>query len=221
MFVFVLFNDGQENASLYSDTVKAFTNGIYLDDISGLKKTVKRKYWIGREEDEQWYVDKHGVLTNKSKNAKPLTKYTIIEEEIDFAHHPEEFTKIDVMKYKQGLILQDTKYNDCMMYEFDMYNFIDMESSEYFDSGKNKIKIRPNGIVKTLSIDMKNAKEFNVSYDANGSLDVFYSFDGKKYNKLKKNNKNEKNHSSIYIAFKNSSKDAIKLYAYQVLLKVE
>lgn len=219
--MYVLFEEGCDLACGVAKTVKPFTSGIYLDSVIGLEKNVKHTYWVDEtdEKGNPWYVDKNGVLTNKSKNAKPLTKSIDVNEIVDISHEPNSFSKIDVMRFKKETMLATTKYTDGMFFEFNMSDFIDVDNSENIDVGLHNIKIRKDGIAKTKEIKIAGAKTLSVFADYEGNLDLYYSFDGKTYYKCKKTITNDSDSDVIFIGFKNSKEDESVLTAYQVLFK--
>jgi hypothetical protein len=219
--MYVLFEEGSNMACGVSNAIKPFTSGIYVDSVVGLEKKIKRTYWIEEKDSKgnPWYVDKNGVLTNNSKNAKPLTKNIEVNETIDIIHDPSCFSKIDVMTFKKEVMLSTIKYTDGMLFEFNMSDFVDLNNSENIDVGKHDIKIRPEGIAKTNEIKIKGAKEFSVFYDSDSELMTYYSFDGKMYYKCKKSIKNDADSEIVYVGFKNSKDEDAILTAYQVLFK--
>lgn len=73
--MYVLFDNGSDYASGYSETIKPFTTGIRIDDVSMLKKEIEEEYFVDETHGGvQWYVDKNGMPTTDAKNMKPLTK---------------------------------------------------------------------------------------------------------------------------------------------------
>lgn len=111
--MYILFDIGQENATSYSDTVKPFTTGIKVNDISGLKKEIEEISYVNKTQNgKQLYIDKFGMPTVDSRDAEPYKEKVVTKEIIDFSHYPHKFTRIDVMKYKQSLLLEEYKADE-------------------------------------------------------------------------------------------------------------
>jgi len=221
--MYVLFDEGSDNASGYSEHIKPFTTGIELNDISELTKEIDVDYLVDETEGGvEWYVDKHGMPTTDTKNIVPLTKTVTIKETIDFAHYPHKFTKVDVMKHKQRILLSESKYDNCMMYEYNLNNFVDIESSELIQVNDSIIEIFRKGFAKTKSIKIENIKEFSIKVDTEDKVDVYYSINGSNYAKAKKDNKIvDEGINEIYIGIKNREDKSAIINAYHVLYKTE
>jgi hypothetical protein len=157
--------------------------------------------------------------TTDKRKAKPLQRKIELNETIDFAHYPEKFTKIDVMKHKKRLLLKDGKFTDCMMYEFNLKNFVNQEKSENYQVSDSIIELLPSGVVYTQAINVKDFTEFSIRVDSDDTVECFYAFDDIHYAKAKKNNKIDEEVTTLYIGIKNKSKEKNVVNAYQVLLK--
>lgn len=221
--MYVLFDNGSDYASGYSETIKPFTTGIRIDDVSMLKKEIEEEYFVDEKHGGvQWYVDKNGMPTTDAKNMKPLTKKIKVKETIDFAHYPDKFTKVDIMKHKQHILLLESKYDDCMMYEFNLVDFIDMNSSEKIQVNDSTIELYNGGFVKTKAIDVKDLKEFSIVIDSDDKIESYYSFDGIHYGKAKKDNKIvDEDVTELYLGFKNKQNSTATINAYHLLMKKE
>lgn len=219
--MFALFEDGSNYATGYSDTIPAFTTGIVLENADKLTKQVESTYWVDENDENgnQWYVDKNGVLTTEQKNNKPLKRKVVVNETIDFVRYPQQFNKIEIMKFKKEQLLNDSNFDDCMMYEFNMDNFMDVENSTNVDLGRSDVKIKVGGMARTCAIKIAGATALTIIYEASDDLELHYSFDGKTFSKNKKNIKNADNNTTLYVLFKNSIDKDIVLYNYQILFK--
>ena len=218
--MYVLFEEGSDYACDYSERVKPFTTGIYIDDVSMLTKEISQSYYVDEENGgTKWYVDKFGMPTTDSRHVKPLQRKVELNETVDFLHYPEKFTKIDVMKHKRKLLLSDGKYNDCMMYEFNLNNFVNLENSENYQVTDSIIELLPEGVVYTKAINVKNFKEFSLRVDSENAVECYYAYDNVHYAKVKKNNRFEDEVETLYICFKNKVKEKNIINSYQVLLK--
>ena len=73
--MYVLFEEGSDYACDYSERVKPFTTGIYIDDVSMLTKEISQSYYVDEENGgTKWYVDKFGMPTTDSRYVKPLQR---------------------------------------------------------------------------------------------------------------------------------------------------
>ncbi len=218
--MYVLFEDGSDYASGYSSVIPAFHVGIKLDDISMLQKEIEVEYFVDETVGGvKWYVDKFGMPTTDTKNIQPLEKKVKTKEIIDFAHYPNKFTKVDVMRHKQHLLLNESKYDDCMMYEYNLFEFIDADKSDVIQVNDSKIDIYKNGFAKTKAIKIENIKEFSVIVDSEDKIDVYYSLNGNNYAKAKKDNKIvDEGINEIYLGFKTKDEHSV-INAYHILYK--
>lgn len=218
--MYVLFDVGQENATSYSDTVKPFTTGIKVNDISGLKKEIEEISYVNKTQNgKQLYIDKFGMPTVDSRDAEPYKEKIVTKEIIDFSHYPHKFTRIDVMKYKQSLLLEEYKADECFMYEFNLNNFVDMKLSKNIQVLQDDIELFKDGYLKTKTINIKGYKNFSILVDSEDKVDCYYSYNGENFAKAKKNNVVVDEVDTIMLGFKNKVDSNNMVYGYQLLLK--
>lgn len=219
--MYVLFEEGSDYACGYSERVKPFTTGIQLDDVSMLTKEIKQDYWVDENKGGlKWYVDKHGMPTTDCRDAKPLQKKITINEDVDFLHNPEKFDKIDIMRHKQRYLLEHEKYTDCMMYEFNLTKFVNVEGSNNVKINNDCIELLKDGYFVTNPIEIGDNTEFTVRIDSEEDVDCLISYDGEHFAKVKKTNKiADAEVDKIYVKVKNKIDKENTIYAYQVLLK--
>lgn len=218
--MYILFDMGQDYASSYSSEIKPFTTGIKIDDISGLTKEIEKTKYINKTKNgKQLYVDKFGMPTTDSRDAEPMQEKVVAKETIDFAHYPNEFNKIDVMKYKQKFLMEENKADKVLMYEFDIYKFIDKEKSENIQLLQDDVELFQKGFLKTNPISIDGYKTFSILVDSEDKVESYYSYDGENYVKAKKSNPIVDNVKEIYIGFKNKLESDNMVYGYQILLK--
>ena len=221
--MYVLFDEGSDYASGYSERVKPFTTGIRLDDISMLTKEIDEEYYVDETHGGvKWYVDKNGMPTTDASNIQPLQKKIQVKESIDFAHYPNKFTKVDIMRHKQHILLLDSKYSDCMMYEFNLNDFVDINKSEFIQVNDSVIEVFENGFAKTKPIDATSIKEFSIIVDTEDKIECYFSYDGEHYGKAKKDNKIvDEDVTELYLGFKNKQNSTATINAYHLLMKKE
>lgn len=218
--MYILFDIGQDNATAYSDTVKPFTTGIKVYDISGLKKEIEEVSYINKTQNgKQLYIDKFGMPTTDSRDAELYKEKVITKEVIDFSHYPHKFTRIDVMKYKQSLLLEEYKADECFMYEFNLNNFVDMKLSKNIQVLQDDIELFKDGYLKTKTINIKGYKNFSILVDSEDKVDCYYSYNGENFAKAKKNNVVVDEVDTITLGFKNKVDSNNMVYGYQLLLK--
>lgn len=218
--MYILFDIGQENATSYSDTVKPFTTGIKVNDISDLKKEIEEISYVNKTQNgKQLYIDKFGMPTVDSRDAEPYKEKIVTKEIIDFSHYPHKFTRIDVMKYKQSLLLEEYKADECFMYEFNLNNFVDMKLSQNIQVLQDDVELFKNGYLKTKAINIKGYKNFSILVDSKDKVDCYYSYNGENFAKAKKNNVIVDEADTIMLGFKNKVDNDNMVYGYQLLLK--
>ena len=218
--MYVLFDVGQENATSYSDTVKPFTTGIKVNDISGLKKEIEEISYVNKTQNgKQLYIDKFGMPTVDTRDAEPYKEKVVTKEIIDFSHYPHKFTRIDVMKYKQSLLLEEYKADECFMYEFNLNNFVDMKLSQNIQVLQDDVELFKNGYLKTKAINIKGYKNFSILVDSKDKVDSYYSYNGENFAKAKKSNVIVDEADTIMLGFKNKVDNDNMIYGYQLLLK--
>jgi hypothetical protein len=219
--MYVLFEEGSDYACGYSERVKPFTTGIRVDDVSMLTKDIEEEYWVDENKGGlKWYVDKHGMPTTDKRDAKPLIKKITVNDTIDFMHYPNKFNKIDVMKHKQRYMLEHEKFNDCMMYEFNLVDFVDFDKSLNVQANDSEIRLLKDSYVVTTPIKIGDSKEFAIRVDSRDDVEFMFSYDGEHFVKAKKNNKIvDDGIDKLYVKIKNKVNHDNIVYAYQVLLK--
>ena len=219
--MYVLFEQGQDTACGYDSRVKPFMTGIKLDDISMLTKDIEEEYWVDENKGGlKWYVDKHGMPTTDHRDAKPLQKKISVHETIDFAHYPNKFTKLDIMKYKKQLLLDEYNCDDCYMYEFGLNKFVNRDKSKNIQILEDDIQLFQNGVLVTTPINIHNYKHFEVIVDAEEDVQIYYAYDGEHFAKSKKHNTIvDEGIDKIYLQIKNKFDGKNMVYAYHVLLK--
>lgn len=141
---------------------------------------------------------------------------TLTKNGISFLHNPSAFTKIDILQYKKDLILQEG-YSECMMYEFDINKFVDLDNTSCCNIAKDYIEIKQKGIVRFLPIKIKDYSELQLKIDCTGNLTKYYSLDNNNFIKCTKTIKN--NNEYLHIQLKNNTKENITVYGYQVLMR--
>ena len=198
-----------------SQYIPAFTYGVYFEDLSQLQKID----W--QEQHYMSYTDKNGVLmtSNSSILNSPILNSSISRSSttgniVSFNNYPHKFTLKDVLLCKKQLFL-NKGYDECLIYEFNLRNFINLETSSNYDAGINDITLRKNSILdlQPLTLKYKTAKVITHSLFP---MSVYYSFDNKNF---KKNDNIKFSHAPLYLKFKNEENATNILYDYMLLLK--
>ena len=207
MYILFEMNNPQDINALSigcNEYAPEFTLGVYVEDIDALKKeeTIKENILIKDSSGNQLYIDKNGVVST-NELGKPLTEEKSYIQTYDYARYPEKFSLMDVMMLKKNQLLEDG-YDECLMYEFNLFKFMDIEECNNFDAGVNSITLRKDSVLSLLPITFKkNYKKCIVNTHTSNDVTIHYSFD----------NKNFKKGNSFTI------KGDILLYDYQLLLK--
>ena len=194
-----------------------FTFGVYLEDINQLKKeeTIKENIFVKDSSGNQLYIDKNGVVST-NEIGKPLTEEKTYIQTYDYARYPEKFSLMDIMMLKKNLLLE-TGYDECLMYEFNLFKFMDIEESSNFDSGVNSITLRKDSVITLIPITFKKSyKKCVVNLHTLNDATLHYSFDNKNF---KKGTAFNLKGDTLYLKIKNASNDTNVLYDYQLLLK--
>jgi len=199
-----------------SEYIPEFHYGVYFEDMSQLKKieevTIEKQE--KNENNELLYIDKNGIISTNKILGKPLIKKSTQSNVIDFLSYPEKFTLEDIMLCKKQYFL-NRGYDECYIYEFNIFNFIDLENSTNYDAGINNIKLKKNSVldVKPLKFDYSLLE---VKIHSLYPISVHYGFENKNF---KKGNSINLKNKVLYLKFKNTvDKDNI-LYDYQLLLR--
>jgi len=194
--------------------IPEFCYGVHFDSLDELQKIEENEVSVQKrnEKNELLYIDKNNVIST-NPIGKPLIETKTISTVVDFKSYPNLFTLKDVMICKKQKFL-NKGYDECYMYEFNLSNFVNLETSSNYNAGVNEIELRKNAVLdlKPVSFDYKTLEVVTHSSDA---ISVHYSFDNVNF---KKGNKISLKNAHLFLKFKNLANNNT-LYDYYFLLR--
>ena len=199
-----------------SEYVPEFNYGVHFDDLSELQKIEETKIsqQMRDSNDNLLYIDKNGVISTNFLLGKPLIKESIVSNIIDFKSYPEKFTLKDIMLCKKQYFL-NKGYDECYMYEFNLFDFINLDTSTNYDASINTIKLKKRSVLDLKPLTF-NYKTMEVRIHSLYPISVHYGFENKNF---KKGNVIQLKNKPLYLKFKNTVEQDNILYDYQLLLK--
>jgi hypothetical protein len=158
----------------------------------------------------------------KYKNVTPITETTTKTEMIKFLNNMSEFNLDDILLNKKEQIIQSVGFENCLLFEINLQDNIDLEYSEHkADTGLKIIRILPKGQVKLKPISLGNkVQHAKIELESSNDVNIKFSFDGQEYYDHDKNVliSNLEGFDTLHLILTNDGEDnSIDIESYHIL----
>lgn len=221
--------DNSNNCVGYRDEIKPFEYGVYVENINDFKKTIEvvNKIQKTNKLGQKLYTfvlgDKEFIIKENDingRNVVPIYETITSSEIIYFNENVMKFTLNDVLEFKKNLLISNSDYKNCELFECDFEKIIDDKYENKVNVGFKYFEIQNKGKAKIIKIKLKEkVKEVKLNFENNIPLNIKYCFDGDSFKLLLNSDviKSSDEFDELYLILINDSDTSLEIDSFNIL----